>query len=338
MEERPAILAIEPCCGKGKAACDFLHLSDQFLLYGASSLAEGLKLLQERSIDLIILDLMISDNEGLDTFLRVKREAPHMPVIIVTTLEDESVAMEAVKQGAQDYLLKQEVDTEHLSRSIRYAIARNRLLLEVDFLREQEHYLATHDKLTNLPNRYLFGEYLEKAVANAGRSGSKLAVLFIDLDGFKQINDQWGHAAGDHVLQSVAERLKEAVRHSDVVGRVGGDEFIAMLCNIENRSDAGRVAREMLRAVRHAVLFCGRRMVVDISIGISICPGDGRRLDDLISKADMAMYKAKKRKGRHVQFYVPPRLPRVREVQEPTESPETVPFESPRRTPLRRVH
>jgi len=168
---------------------------------------------------------------------------------------------------------------------------------------ERLGYLATHDVLTNLANRMLFEERLTHAIVHAKRFGRKVAVMYLDLDRFKLVNDTLGHNAGDEVLKMVAERIVANVRANDTVARMGGDEFALVLEEVDDVRDVGRVARKLLDEVGRAVDIVDRQIFVTPSIGISIYPDDGTEAEDLILLADQAMYGAKSR-GRNVfQFF-----------------------------------
>ncbi|CAI8692449.1 EAL domain-containing protein [Burkholderia pyrrocinia] len=168
---------------------------------------------------------------------------------------------------------------------------------------ERLGYLATHDVLTNLANRMLFEERLAHAIVHAKRLGRKVAVMYLDLDRFKLVNDTLGHNAGDEVLKMVAERIVAKVRANDTVARMGGDEFALVLEEVDDVRDVGRVARKLLDEVGRAIDIGGREIFVTPSIGISIYPDDGTEAEDLILLADQAMYGAKSR-GRNVfQFF-----------------------------------
>ena len=164
--------------------------------------------------------------------------------------------------------------------------------------RELDH-LASHDSLTGLPNRRLFLDRLAHALAHSRRSGLPLALLFIDLDHFKEINDRLGHAAGDVVLRSVAERLGNEVREVDTVARLGGDEFIIMLDETEDHAAIAHIAGKLLEVLAAPVSVAGESVAVSASIGISCYPHDGASATEIIAAADQAMYRAKSA-GRNV--------------------------------------
>jgi diguanylate cyclase (GGDEF)-like protein/PAS domain S-box-containing protein len=174
---------------------------------------------------------------------------------------------------------------------------------ESQALARKMSHLAQHDFLTELPNRVLLNDRLTQAIAMAERYHKKLAVLFLDLDQFKPINDSLGHATGDAVLKSVATRLRENLRNADTVSRQGGDEFIVLLPEIESVNGAATVAEKLL-AVLAAPYMVGRReLEVKASIGISIYPDHGWDAEDLVHRADVAMYEAKKSGGCNYCFF-----------------------------------
>jgi len=168
---------------------------------------------------------------------------------------------------------------------------------------ERIQYLATHDGLTGLPNRVMFGELLSHVLASARRNQRKFAVLFIDLDRFKFINDSLGHEAGDALLREVARRLKESLRASDIVARLGGDEFVMLLQDQHNSEQAGGIARKLLSAVIKPFELNGQECRVTASIGISVYPDDAADEASLMTHADLAMYHAKEEGKNNFQFY-----------------------------------
>ena len=172
-------------------------------------------------------------------------------------------------------------------------------------MEDEIRHLAHHDTLTGLPNRRLFNEIAGVELAQAERNKKRFAVLFLDLDRFKEINDTLGHEAGDQLLKEVASRLKAVLRRSDSIGRIGGDEFNIILADLSRTDDVPDVARKLVEAVRKPILLAGHELRVTASIGISIYPDDGTDLDTLLRYSDMAMYHAKEI-GRNVyQFYNP---------------------------------
>jgi diguanylate cyclase (GGDEF)-like protein/PAS domain S-box-containing protein len=170
---------------------------------------------------------------------------------------------------------------------------------------ERVQYLATHDEMTNLPNRAMFGQLLAHAVQHGRRYRRRFAVLFIDLDRFKTINDSLGHEAGDELLKVMALRLRESLRSSDIVARLGGDEFVLLVEELAERQQAATVARNILSAVIKPVEIFGQECRVTASIGISVFPEDAQDAKTLMKNADMAMYQAKEDGKNNYQFYSP---------------------------------
>ena len=369
-----------------------------------------------QQIDVLLLDLHLPDSQGFDTFLRVNRTAPWVPIILITSLDDEALAVKAVRQGAQDYLVKSEIDGGLLSRSIRYAIERKRAEDELresqeryglaimgandglwDWdLRTNKIYLsprwkeilgfnesdigdtpeewfnrihpddikqirlalvnhihqlnghfeeeyrircqngeyiwvltrglaihnndriayrmagsltnvhvrktaeeqlifdAFHDPLTELPNRSLFMDRLERAVENAKRYDEyQFAVLFMDLDRFKVINDSLGHSSGDELLVAVGVLLESCIRSGDSVARLGGDEFVILLERITDISEALDISERIQEGLREPFRLNGQEVVVSASIGIVLNDTRYKFPEDILRDADIAMYHAK---------------------------------------------
>lgn len=167
---------------------------------------------------------------------------------------------------------------------------------------EQMRHKAYYDALTGLPNRFLLQDRLRTAISQASRQGGMLAVLFIDLDGFKHINDTLGHRTGDMLLHAIAGRLRSRLRESDTVSRVGGDEFIILLPDLSERQVAAFVARKLVDELSKAFVFEGQELFVSASVGISLYPGDGTDSDTLLQKADSAMYRVKSSGKNNIQL------------------------------------
>jgi len=167
---------------------------------------------------------------------------------------------------------------------------------------EESRKFALHDALTGLPNRVLFEERLDHGLIQAKRHGWKLAVLFMDIDNFKNINDSYGHDLGDKVLLTVADRLQSSVREEDTVSRWGGDEFVCLLSEFKQEADVTRLAEKIVSRISEAVKFNGTVLSIGVSVGIAIYPTDGKTADILFKNADTAMYKAKRTERRVVQF------------------------------------
>ncbi len=245
--------------------------------------------------DLVLLDLTLPDSSGVDGVRRLRAAAPDIPVVVLSGLNDQQIAVAAVQAGAQDYLNKDEVDSDKLSRAMRYAVERQRT--ERRLVR-----LALSDPLTGLPNRVLFADRLDQALARAarastrGRKPPRLLVMFIDLDGFKAVNDELGHLAGDALLVEVAGRLLEQVRGVDTVARLGGDEF-TILCEGVQSTDGGvTLAKRISARLSEPYAIDTGVAHVSAAIGLAIALPLEEGAGELIRRADEAMYAAK-RKG-----------------------------------------
>ena len=382
----------------------------------ANTLAQAVDLVQAALFDIILLDLSLPDAQGKSTFWRLHKVAPSVPIVVMTGLDDETLAAELAQAGAQDYLIKGSIDGRWLLRVMRYAIERKRteielrqseakiralyealpdLLLFIDrdgrfvdckpardfpfymeperlsgrtvtevmpaeiasqtmacvekalldgeivsfeyqltflegssdyearFIRatseevlcivrdiserkrteQQLHYLAHYDALTGLPNRLLFNDGLRQAQVQANRTMDTMALMFIDLDRFKNINDTLGHGAGDQLLLQVGGRIALCVRETDTVARLGGDEFAVILSNVREQSDAAVAAQKIIDALRLPFEVSGHEVHICASIGITLYrPGQDNR-DILLEKADVAMYHAKACGRNNFQFY-----------------------------------
>jgi diguanylate cyclase len=247
--------------------------------------------------DCVLLDLSLPDANGVDNVQRIRSANRAQTVVVMTRLDNEQAALGTLQSGAQDYVEKGRYDGAFLLRVIRRAMERNRVLNEVDQLREYQYFIATHDALTGLPNRQLFEDRAGKALAQAQRDNGAFAIGFIDLDRFKRVNDTHGHAVGDALLRTVGQLLSESVRSTDTVARVGGDEFLLLLAPLRQNAEAETSAtvqrlREKIAALRQVE---GREVRISASIGVAFFPTHGRTLDSLLIRADQAMYAAKRR-------------------------------------------
>ena len=184
-----------------------------------------------------------------------------------------------------------------LAAALRWAIEHGHLVRELESARHRELQVALHDPLTGLPTLGLYRERLRQLVAQARRSGKRLAVLFVDLDGFKSVNDTWGHAAGDRLLADVSSKMAACLRETDMLARRGGDEFVVLLDGVRGPGDAARVARKLLRRVSEPSVVLGTVLRSSASIGIAEYPEHGRRPETLERHADQAMYAAKRLGG-----------------------------------------
>jgi diguanylate cyclase (GGDEF)-like protein len=239
-------------------------------------------------VDCVLLDLSLPDARDLEGLLELQEVAPDVPVVILSGLEDEEMAVRAVRNGAQDYLPKSNADAGRLARSIQYAIERKRAEVELA-------HRALHDPLTGLPNRTYFLEQLEAGLARSARRGLRVGVLFLDLDGFKSVNDNHGHSAGDAVLAAVAVRLEGIIRPSDTLARFGGDEFVLLCEDLAGVGDVAALAGRLVKEMEAPFEIGDGHISVGLSIGIvSARGGKGASAEALIRDADRMMYRAKR--------------------------------------------
>jgi diguanylate cyclase (GGDEF)-like protein len=252
--------------------------------------------LQSGEADCVLLDLGLVDASGLEALATVKQLAPTLPVVVLTGHDDEAIAVRAVKAGAQDYLVKGRTDGALIARAVRYAIERKGAELELA-------HQALHDSLTGLPNRALFIDRLEQALVRTQRNPSPVAVLFLDIDSFKLINDSLGHDAGDQLLMELAGRLAGVVRPSDTVARFGGDEFTILCDHVSSSYDVMAIANRVAEAVNLPFTLGGHEVFVTASVGIAFAKGDRDDPALLVRNADAAMYRAKEKGGARYEVF-----------------------------------
>ncbi|MGH1477305.1 MAG: putative bifunctional diguanylate cyclase/phosphodiesterase [Geminicoccales bacterium] len=252
----------------------------------------------EDSHDVVLVDYRLGARNGLE----LVREAVHlgccMPFIVLTGEGNREIDLEAMHAGATDYLVKGEITAPLLDRSIRYAIERRR---------SEQHLaqLAQIDQLTGLANRYRFREFLDRSIAMADRQHTSVALMLIDLNRFKAVNDTYGHAAGDLLLKEIAIRLEQCVRPYDLVARLGGDEFTIVMTDVEEIATLPATAERLLAELGRPVDIGNIDVEVGASIGIAHYPKDADCGDSIIVSADTAMYAGKGQHHGSFHFYTP---------------------------------
>lgn len=266
------------------------------------SLQEALAEMKRYSFTCVLLDLNLPDGHGVTNVEALRAVDRRVAIVVLTGTDDELAATEAIRLGAQEYLIKGHFDGAKILRLIRHAIERNKHVHELEDQRFREFHRASHDSLTGLANRELLYDRLEQSMGQANLSGEVFALCYLDLDGFKAVNDRYGHRYGDELLVRVAQILRESVRASDSVARVGGDEFLVLMRQLDGKLDPGPRARRLRERVK-AIRQVGEHAVeIDASIGIVLYPQHGEAVDVLMERADRAMYEAK-RAGGGVAFY-----------------------------------
>jgi len=273
-----------------------------------------------RGIAAIVVDLFLPDSQGIETFNTLSRASPHIPILVLSHLRDEGVARLAVQHGAQDYLLAEHLDHPSLSKALNNMLERSAYVGAS--LRERERAQVTLNSIgdavistdmagnvtylnpvAELPNRMLLNDRLTQAIAAARRHRTSLAVMFVDVDHFKHINDSLGHTAGDQLLKSVARRLVACVRTSDTVSRHGGDEFVVLLSEVGRAEDASLSADKVIAALSAPHRIGHQDLRVTVSVGIGVYPDDGMDAETLLKNADTAPLHAKAHgRGNHKFF------------------------------------
>jgi two-component system, cell cycle response regulator len=261
----------------------------RFEITHCETLAQAHEFLAKHTSDVILSDLGLPDSQGLETIRHIHKAAPGVPVVVLTALNDESFGGQVLQEGAQDYLVKGQIDSRLLWRALRYAMERHRVQLGALTL-------ALIDDLTGFNNRRGFLALAEHHANLAYRTGKTFLLAFVDLDGLKRINDTFGHQEGNRALVDTSIVLRDSFRQSDILARLGGDEFAILVAE---------AAENDIEAVRHRIdrKLCsfnadpGRRY--DLSFSVGIVPNDATQhsnLEQLLSQADALMYRQKQSK------------------------------------------
>jgi two-component system cell cycle response regulator len=252
-------------------------------------LSSAFKHLEGGKIEVILTDLDLPDSHGLDTVVRINEQFLDVPVIVLSGFDHEDLAIESVKSGAQDYLIKGQIDADRLIRSIRYSIERHRLIQELKSL-------AITDELTGLYNRRGFLVLAGKQLEMAARVKKLLWLIYLDIDSMKWINDNLGHKQGDDALISMADILKQTFRESDIIARIGGDEFAIVALN-EFEPDPYKMVTRIQENIANFNANKGRPYKLSVSTGLVACDSvPDRNINELLSIADRFMYEEKKSK------------------------------------------
>ncbi|WP_262964718.1 two-component system response regulator [Methylobacter psychrophilus] len=288
-----------------------------FITSEAASGKEGLQLFHKKGADAILLDVIMPDGmDGFETCSEFRKlpTAKYIPVLMMTGLEDMESINHAFEVGATDFITKP-INIPLLGYRVRYMLRASQTTRRLVESEQRLHNLAYFDSLTQLPNRHFFLEHLQIMINLAYRKKLKLAVLFMDLDGFKRINDTLGHHLGDLVLQTTSDRLRKNIRSSDTlvrtgatqdglsIARLGGDEFTVLLPMIERNEDAAIVAQRICTSLAQPFICNDQELYTSTSIGIAIYPNDGETAEELLKNADLAMYYAKRLGGNTYQYF-----------------------------------
>ena len=285
-DDAPVVLVVDDDRSTRSALRHALHHSG-FRVEEAGDGSAALDWLENNSADAILMDALMPVMDGFDTCTALKRQPrwKDIPILMITSLDDRQSIERAFEAGASDFIPK----------PIHLSVVNQRVRRVIEATRAERHirHLAYNDALTGLPNRLLFVEHLKRAIERTSADNGIFAVLFLDFNRFKFINDTLGHEAGDQLLTTMAQRIKGCVRADDFVARLGGDEFTVLLDDVPNASVAASVARNICRTVSAPLVVAGQEVVVTASIGISLYPQDGPDVSCLLRHADTAMYRAK---------------------------------------------
>jgi diguanylate cyclase len=269
---------------------------DNYRLIWCQDLEKGLDHIEHHECDVVLLDYHWGIS-GSDFIKRAQLLNNRIPIIIMTDDMELEVDRKAISEGASDYLVKDNLNSDVLERTIRYSMERKNIEQHLE-------YLAHYDYLTGLPNRVLFLDRLNQTVNLAKRSNNQFTLMYIDLNDFKVVNDNYGHDVGDGLLKEFAHRLQDTVRRSDTVARIGGDEFTIILNDLGSTPKIIYFAQKLIENIERPFIIANNTLSVGCSIGIAVFPDAGDQVDVLQRNADMSMYQAKQTGNNCYRFFV----------------------------------
>lgn len=275
-----------------------IQLDRSYDICRVTQLKEAEEVVQKEPLEIALIDLTLPDADGCEAAIALRRVAPDLPLVALTGKNFEHVALELVRIGVQDFLQKGATSVQRIHQVLQLARERHR---QESALRRA----ASFDALTGVLNRSELLRQLAKAISHASRSVYRGAVLIIDIDDFKQINDTFGHLTGDAVLKDVAARLSAVARAGDSIGRLGGDEFVLILEGLRTWDDAAAAAKKASETTSYELEIEGHRVPVSTSIGVAVFPDQADEPDVLLELADRAMYAAKRKGKRQFCFFAP---------------------------------
>lgn len=295
-DKKIRVLLIEDDPSYAKLVTSYLLKNEfvQFDIEQASSLKEFKEKLAGVKPEIILSDLGLPESSGLQTFRKVIALAGDIPVVVLTGVDDAQTGIDAVGLGAQDYLFKTSAKGDLIAHSLMHAIERNRLRVELKIASEKLEKLAVTDPLTGLLNRRGFEQVLVRETAFKKRYGSDFYIVMIDLDDFKNINERFGHSAGDLTLQEISNHIKATIRPTDYAARIGGDEFLVLLVQAKSESVI-KIAERLCKTIGEcAVKIAGQDPVrVTASAGLIELQEGEAHLDQIINKAGSLLKQSK---------------------------------------------
>lgn len=296
-EERPVILLADDDPSIRLMIRHVLE-AEEYDIVEAEDGLDAIKAVEKQHPALILLDAVMPGLDGFATCKQIKeRGHADIPVIMITGLDDEASVEQAYEVGAIDYITKP-IKWAVLKHRVRSIV--NRVMAERKVQR-----LEYRDALTQLPNRLLFVDRLEQAIVRAERHRESIALMLVDIDDFKLVNDSFGHEAGDKLIKAVGDLLSKSLRRADTVARLGGDEFAIIIENVDGDDDAISIADNLTTILKHNVRLDDQETFTSASVGIAMFPDDGMDASTLLKNADTAMFRAKEQGRRCFQFYKP---------------------------------
>ena len=279
-------------------------LADNFEVITAADLTNAFNVLEtDHCIDLIIIEIAKTKSTNFNAVIDIQQSYPRHPIIAIIPDNEFTKDIDLIKYGVQDCLVKEKLDSEQLIRAIQYSIERKNSQVEL----EQK---VIHDSLTGLSKRALFIQHLEHTLHLARRNNTGVAVVFIDLDHFKEVNDSHGHLVGDRLLVQVAKKLKASCRKSDLISRYAGDEFAIILENLLDGISISTITEKLSKIGTMPFMIENPKtneeeitVNLTLSMGVSVFPADTEMVYELINCADLAMYEAKTRGRNQLVFY-----------------------------------
>ncbi|MDH5611405.1 MAG: EAL domain-containing protein [Gammaproteobacteria bacterium] len=294
-EERPVVLLADDDPSIRLMIRHVLESEDYDIIEAEDGL-DAIKAVEKQHPALILLDAVMPGLDGFATCQQIKdRGHTDIPVIMITGLDDDASVERAYDVGAIDYITKpiKWAVLKHRVRSVVKRVMAERKILRLEY----------RDTLTQLPNRLLFIDRLEQAIVRAERHRETIALMVVDIDDFKLVNDSFGHEAGDKLIKAVAELLSKSMRRADTVARLGGDEFAIIIENVDGVDDAISIAGNLTTVLEHNVRLDNQETHTSASVGIAMYPDDGSNASTLLKNADTAMFRAKEQGRRCFQFY-----------------------------------
>lgn len=274
------------------------------LVTEASEANEGISFAEVTSFDLILLDYQLPSSNGLEVLKQISdTKNNNTAIIMLSHSDDDALALKCIKNGAQDFIKKNEISVSRLMRAIYHAQVRSRIEEQLRESHEKLRKIAQIDALTGLANRYAFDKSVKNTILLAKRQNHSLALIMMDLDKFKNVNDTLGHVAGDTLLQEVANRLTKVVREEEIFCRLGGDEFAILVHCYQGVKEVKGLINRILSSLKEPFTLENTPFVISASIGVATFPECADNAKDLLKCADIAMYRSKELGRNQAQFY-----------------------------------